>query len=51
MKKLGDFMFGKKLSHIEKNNCVQFQTDLIKCRYTTPICLMTVLECHDRDMA
>ena len=51
MKKLGDFMFGIKLSHMEKNNCVEFQTDLIKCRSTTPICLMTVLECHNCDMA
>ena len=26
MKKFGDFMFGIKLSHMEKNNCVEFQT-------------------------
>ena len=51
MKRLKDFMFGIKLSHMKKKNCVEFQPDLTKCRSTTAICLFTVLECHNRDMA
>ena len=50
MKRLGDFIFGIKLSHKNKN-FVEFQTVLTKYRSTTPICLYTVLEYHDRDMA
>ena len=30
MKRPGDFIFEKKLSHKKKNNCVEFQTDLTK---------------------
>ena len=51
MKRLGEFIFGIKLSHKMKNNCVEFQTDLTKYRSTTPISLFNVLECHYRDMA
>ena len=30
MKRLGDFMFGIKLSHRMKSKCLEFQTDLTK---------------------
>ena len=51
MKRLRDFIFSLKLSRNKKKNCVEFQTVLTKYRSTIPICLYTVLECHDRDMA
>ena len=51
MKRLGDFIFGKKLNHRKKNKCLKFQIDQTKYRSTTPICLFNVWECHYRDMA
>ena len=51
MKRLRDFNFGIELNLNNKKKCGEFQIVLTKYRSTTPICLYTVLECHDRDMA
>ena len=51
MKRPRDFIFCIKLSHRKKKKWVEFQYVLTKYRSTTPICLYTVLKCHDRDMA
>ena len=51
MKRPRNFIFCIKLSHRKKKKWVEFQYVLTKYRSTTPICLYTVLKCHDRDMA
>ena len=51
MKRPRNFIFYIKLSHRKKKKLVEFQYVLTKYRSTTPICLYTVLKCHDRDMA
>ena len=50
-KRLRDIKSGEKLSHNKNNNYTIIHTDQTKYRSTTPVCLFTVLEYHDHDMA